>query len=142
MAIDVPRPGLNRLRAWGFLFPALAWTVAFFLLPLGIMAVYSLWQRVGNRVITDLSVTNYQNFFAKSFLYESLINSLEVTVVVTLSSIVLAYPLAYILAEKVPRRWQRTALLLAVLPFWTSYLVRSYSCPRGASSPTGCSTLG
>ena len=35
--------------------------------------------------------------------------------------------MAWILAEKVPQRWQRLALMLRVLPFWTSYVVRSYS---------------
>ena len=39
----------------------------------------------------------------------------------------LAYPLAWIIAIKVPRSWQRLALILAILPFWTSYVVRSYS---------------
>ncbi len=47
--------------------------------------------------------------------------------VVTVVSVVLAYPFAWILAEHVPARWQRLALMLAVLPFWTSYVVRSYS---------------
>ncbi|MEM7169552.1 MAG: ABC transporter permease [Pseudomonadota bacterium] len=127
MAIDLPRPRGESLRAWGFLLPALLWTAAFFLLPLAIMAVYSLWRRVGHKVETDISLQNYENFFAKSYFYESLINSLEVTVLVTFISILLAYPLAYTLAEKVPSRWQRIALIMAILPFWTSYVVRSYS---------------
>ena len=127
MSATVPGPASERLRAWGLLLPALAWTAAFFVLPLAIMAVYSLWKRVGNRLITDISLGNYEAFFAKSFLLQSLINSLEVTVLVTVISILLAYPFAYILAEKVPERLQRLALILAILPFWTSYLVRSYS---------------
>jgi spermidine/putrescine transport system permease protein len=57
----------------------------------------------------------------------ALANSLEITLVVTVISVVLAYPLAAIIAFRVPARWQRLALLLAVLPFWTSYVVRSYS---------------
>ncbi len=121
------RPVPERLRAWGLLIPALAWTAAFFVLPLVIMAVYSLWKRVGNTTIRDVSLGNYEAFFAKSFLFESLINSVEVTMLVTVTSIILAYPFAYILAEKVPDRWQRLALIFAILPFWTSYLVRSYS---------------
>jgi spermidine/putrescine transport system permease protein len=96
-------------------------------MPLAIMGLYSLWRRVGTKLVTDVTLGNYEKFFAKSFLLESLVNSLEVTLIVTFISILLAYPLAYILAEKVPRRWQRLALLLAILPFWTSYLVRSYS---------------
>ncbi|TIV70000.1 MAG: ABC transporter permease, partial [Mesorhizobium sp.] len=57
----------------------------------------------------------------------AMVNSLEVTAIVTVISILLAYPFAWILAEMVPERWQRLALMLAVLPFWTSYVVRSYS---------------
>ena len=115
------------LRAWGFLAPALIWTAAFFVVPLAIMLVYSFWQRVGTSLVTDLTLANYQNFFAKSFFLQSLVNSIEVTLVVTVVSVLLAYPLAYILAEKVPQRWQRLALIAAILPFWTSYVVRSYS---------------
>ncbi|MDH3475395.1 MAG: ABC transporter permease [Rhodospirillales bacterium] len=122
-------PGSWRAAAggWGFVLPALLWTVAFFAMPLGIMGLYSLWQRVGMKLVTDFTTANYENFFAKSFFFQSLVNSLEVTAIVTVVSVLLAYPLAYILAEKVPPRWQRMALLLAVLPFWTSYVVRSYS---------------
>ena len=112
---------------WALLLPALIWTLAFFAMPLVVMAVYSLWQRVGLKLIRETSLANYEKFFGKSFLLESLVNSIEVTLIVTLVSILLAYPLAYILAERVPRRWQRLALLLAILPFWTSYVVRSYS---------------
>ena len=43
---------------------------------------------------------------------------------VTVVSVVLAYPLAAIIAFRVPARWQRLALLMAVLPFWTSYIIR------------------
>jgi len=114
-------------RAWGLLLPALLWTAAFFLAPLIIMALYSLRQRVGTRLVMQFSLENYESFFAKGFLLQSLVNSIEVTLIVTLVSVLLAYPLAYILAERVPRRWQRLALILAILPFWTSYVVRSYS---------------
>jgi spermidine/putrescine transport system permease protein len=42
-------------------------------------------------------------------------------------SLLLAYPFAYVLAYRVPKRWQRFALACAILPFWTSYVVRSYA---------------
>jgi len=125
--MSTPRQRREQARAWGLLVPAFLWTVAFFLAPLAIMALYSLWQRVGSRLVTDFTLRNYEAFFSKGFLLESLVNSLEVTAIVTVVSVLLAYPLAWILAERVPRRWQRLALLLAILPFWTSYVVRSYS---------------
>ena len=72
------------------------------------------------------SLSNYAQFAINESYWRALVASLEVTLVVTLLS-VLAYPFAWFLAEIVPERWQRLALMLAVLPFWTSYVVRSYS---------------
>ena len=116
-----------KLKGWGFIGPGLLWTVAFFTVPLLIMAAYSLFQRVGGRIVTDLSLSNYVAFFSKPHHLNALINSLEVTLITTIVSIILAYPLAYILAFRIPPRWQRIALMMAILPFWTSYVVRSYS---------------
>ena len=117
----------SKWKGWGFIGPGLLWTVAFFAVPLLIMAAYSLFQRVGGRIVTDLSWSNYVAFFSKSHHLNALINSLEVTLITTIISIILAYPLAYILAFRIPPRWQRIALMMAILPFWTSYVVRSYS---------------
>jgi spermidine/putrescine transport system permease protein len=108
--------------AWGLVVPALAWTLLFFVLPLIAMAALSLTSQQGG-----VSIGNYLGFAENPVYRQALINSLEVTVIVTLLSILLAYPFAWILAEMVPARWQRIALLCAVLPFWTSYVVRSYS---------------
>ena len=107
--------------------PALLWTAAFFLVPLAVMAVQSLGQRVGGRAVPGWTFANYARFVEKPYFWEALVNSLEVTALVTVLSVLLAYPLAWIIAFRVPQRWQRVALLLAILPFWTSYLVRSYS---------------
>ena len=107
--------------------PALLWTAAFFLVPLAVMAVQSLGQRVGGRAVPGWTIANYARFVEKPYFWEALLNSLEVTALVTVLSVLLAYPLAWIIAFRVPARWQRVALLLAILPFWTSYLVRSYS---------------
>jgi spermidine/putrescine transport system permease protein len=117
----------RNIKGWGFIGPGLLWTIAFFAVPLLIMAAYSLFQRVGGRIVTDLSLSNYIAFFSKPYQLKALVNSLEVTLITTIISVVLAYPLAYILAFRVPPRWQRIALMMAILPFWTSYVVRSYS---------------
>jgi spermidine/putrescine transport system permease protein len=117
----------RNIKGWGFIGPGLLWTIAFFAVPLLIMAAYSLFQRAGGRIVTDLSLSNYIAFFSKPHHLKALVNSLEVTLITTIISVVLAYPLAYILAFRVPPRWQRIALMMAILPFWTSYVVRSYS---------------
>lgn len=107
---------------WASVTPALLWTLVFFVVPFVAMAVMSLTQKQGG-----FSLAAYAQFFQNPSYWRALVNSLEVTLIVTALSVILAYPFAWILAFIVPERWQRLALMLAVLPFWTSYVVRSYS---------------
>jgi spermidine/putrescine transport system permease protein len=108
---------------WALVTPALAFTLLFFAVPFLAMALVSLTAHQGG-VVTP---SNYSSFFANPAYWQAMVNSLEVTAIVTAVSVLLAYPFAWFLAEQVPERWQRLALMLAVLPFWTSYVVRSYS---------------
>ena len=114
-------------RGWGYVLPALAWTIAFFVLPFLLMACYSLWRFEGGQVLHVWTFENYEAFVVRPHFHQALVNSLEVTALTVVLSVLLAYPLAWILAFRVPAHLQRIALVLAVLPFWTSYLVRSYS---------------
>jgi spermidine/putrescine transport system permease protein len=117
----------ERRLGWGLVAPALGWTVAFFVLPFAAMVALSFARMEGRDVVHGLDPGNYVRFFTDWTLFKALLNSLEITVAVTVISVLLAYPLAAIIAFRVPPRWQRLALLLAVLPFWTSYVVRSYA---------------
>jgi spermidine/putrescine transport system permease protein len=112
---------------WGLLAPGLLWLGAFFLLPFAGMVALSFRAMDGRAIAPGFSAANYTRFWADGAIFQGLVNSLEITVVVTVLSVLLAWPLAAIIAFRVPVRWQRLALLLAVLPFWTSYVVRSYS---------------
>ncbi|MEQ8654646.1 MAG: ABC transporter permease [Kiloniellales bacterium] len=112
---------------WGLVLPAGLWLAAFFVAPMALMVAVSLWSREKGQLVQSWDLDNYHRFFEKSYFLQGLINSLEITALVTILSILLAYPLAWIIAERVPKRFQRLALILAILPFWTSYVVRSYS---------------
>lgn len=114
---------MSRLAPWLTVGPALLWTLFFFVLPLALMASLSLHPLQGD----SSGLGNYAAFLANATYWRALVNSLEVSALVTVISVLLAYPFAWVLAEQVPARWQRLALVLAILPFWTSYLVRSYS---------------
>jgi spermidine/putrescine transport system permease protein len=119
--VNATTPG--RLLPWALVTPALLWTLVFFVLPFIAMVVLSLLEHDGGAA----TLANYRQFFGNPSYWRALVNSLEVTLTVTVISVLLAYPFAWILAEVVPLRLQRLALVLAVLPFWTSYVVRSYS---------------
>lgn len=117
----------ERLRGWGFVAPAFVWTIAFFVIPFVVMGAMSLATLEGRTLVWGVSLANYAELAEKAYLWRAIVVSLEITLTVTVVSTVLAYPLAAIIAFKVPPRWQRLALLLAILPFWTSYVVRSYA---------------
>ncbi|MGY6549158.1 MAG: ABC transporter permease [Roseinatronobacter sp.] len=117
----------HRRQGWTMVAPALLWLGAFFILPFALMVLLSLWRLDGRVLVQDVGLQNYIRFFTEPSLLRGLIVSLEITLAVTALSVVLAYPLAWIIAFQVPRRWQRLVLILTILPFWTSYVVRSYA---------------
>ncbi len=108
---------------WFAISPAVIFTLMFFVVPFIGMAIMSFVSKQTGQ----WSLANYSQFFSSASYWRAMTNSLEVTGIVTVISVLLAYPFAWILAFVVPERWQRLALMLAVLPFWTSYVVRSYS---------------
>ena len=114
-------------RGWGYVAPALLWTLLFFALPFAVMVAMSFATLEGRTVVWGLSGANYAELAEKAYFWRAVVVSLKITLTVTAVSILLAYPLAWIIAFRVPPRWQRLALLLAILPFWTSYVVRSYA---------------
>lgn len=119
--------GASTGRGWALAGPALTWTAAFFLAPMAFVLVHSLFRRVGGELETTLTLENYRRAFTGSAFRTSLVNSLEVSLITVVVSVLIAYPMAYLLAYRLPRRWGQALLVLAVLPFWTSYVVRSYS---------------
>lgn len=117
----------ERRAGWGLVAPALMWLALFFALPFALMVGLSLSRLEGRVVTPGFGLDNYLRFFTEPSLLRGLVVSLEITAIVTVLSVLLAYPLAWIIAFQVPKRWQRLALVLAILPFWTSYVVRSYA---------------
>lgn len=107
--------------------PTLLWTALLFAAPLAFMLMVSTWKRVRGKLDPVWTLDNYEKIFSKSYLLDGLFNSIEVSLTVVAISVVVAYPLAYVLAYRVPARWQKLMLVLMILPFWTSYLVRSYA---------------
>lgn len=118
---------IEKRQGAALVLPALLWTVAFFVLPFAAMVWISLGHLDGREMVPGPDLGNYLRIFTEPALTRGIRVSLEITLIVTVISVALAWPLAWIIATRVPPRWRRLALLLAVLPFWTSYVVRSYS---------------
>jgi putrescine transport system permease protein len=120
------------------------WMALFFLVPFGFVLKIALSQTViaqppyaptfdlfgGWDAIRDsLSKLSLDNFYllASDDLYIfSYLRSVTVALVSTLILLAIGYPVAYAMA-KLPRRWQAIAMMLVVVPFWTSFLIRIYA---------------
>ncbi len=132
---------ISRRQGLALVAPAALWTLAFFLVPTLSILGLSLFEMEGGAVGSEPTLANYQRFAEQGYFWRSLVNSLVLTAVVTVVSLALAFPLAATIAFRVPPQWQRLCLILAVLPFWTSYVVRSYAwllvlAPNGVVNQT------
>ncbi len=111
--------------AAALLSPGLAWLGLFFLVPIGLMLAYSMMHRgLYGGVTPGLTLENYRRFFDPLYLgvlRRTVVWSLGCTVV----CLVVGYPVAYVIARA--RRWRQLLLFLVVLPFWTSFLVRTFA---------------
>lgn len=98
-----------------------------FLMPLGLVVVYSLG-RV-NLVTFDIrfgwTLDNYRRLADPLYLH-TIERSILLAVTATLGSLSLGFPFAYFISRQ-KRAVQRVLLILVIVPFWTSFVVRSYS---------------
>lgn len=117
----------GRARGAALLGPGLSWLVVFFALPLAFVFVVSLGQRdqYGGVDLTHLSLANYLRALEPTFL-PTVWNSLRYAGATTLLAIVVAYPMAYWISRYGGRR-KPLLLVLVMLPFWTSYVIRTYA---------------
>jgi spermidine/putrescine transport system permease protein len=120
------RRGSSLAQYAGFL-PALVLFGVFFLLPLGLIVAYSFWETVDYNVVHHWSLDNYRYFFSVSTYVSTMWATIWVSVAATAATIAIAFPFTYWLVRYVSRRLQRLLLILVILPFWTSYLLRVYS---------------
>ena len=127
-AATTAAPGrLTRLRAAALVLPGVGWLIAFFVVPLGIIFVVSLGSRDAlDRIsLAQPSIDNYVRAFDPVFL-PTFLNSLRYAAITTILCLAIGYPIAYWIS-RYGGRHKVLLLILVMLPFWTSYLIRTYS---------------
>ncbi|MEW6731404.1 MAG: ABC transporter permease [Acidobacteriota bacterium] len=114
-------------RVISLLSPALFWLMIFFLGPLLVMLIYSFARRgTYGGVEYIFGLWNYIQSF--NSLYLAIYwRSIWVAAITTLVCLVISYPVAYFIALKAHKKWKGILLVLAVVPFWTSFLIRTYA---------------
>lgn len=116
------------------------WLLLLFLAPFGIVLKISLsdtaiaippylplwdWHNIRG-FFTELDAENYVWIFDDNLYWKSYLSSLRIAAISTLITLLIGYPMAYALA-KAPAGIRPTLLMLVILPFWTSFLIRVYA---------------
>ncbi len=120
------------------------WMLLFFLVPFGFVVKISLshtaiaqppytpvfdlaagWTAL-RAAFDALSADNFKLIFGDHLYVVSYLRSLTVAAVSTAILLLIGYPIAYAMA-RLPRRWQPLAMMLVIVPFWTSFLIRIYA---------------
>lgn len=115
------------------------WLLALFVAPFAIVALISLSQAVPGQppyapVIRFTGGTlellgrldNYAFLLSESLYVSALLSSLRIALTATVLCLLLAYPMAYVIA-RADERYRSLLLMAVVLPFWTSFLIRVYA---------------
>lgn len=123
---------LARLYRWPwvkillFLLPGLTLLLVYLVIPLGMLVAMSFYRSTLFGVVPDFSWNNYLHFAHNPMFPNLLVRSIRMALTVTVISLLVSYPFAYFLA-RTTRRYKTALLILVMVPFWTSYLIRTMS---------------
>jgi len=107
--------------------PAAVLFGVFFIAPLCLIVVYSFWITKNYELVPTFTKNNYATIITTSTYVKTFGKTVLMAFLATIAALALAFPFCYWLVRYVPKRLQRVGLLLVVLPFWTSYLLRVYA---------------
>ena len=115
------------------------WLTVFFLVPLAVVFGISLAvKQFGRPPYSDLLTTeegtvqltlhlsNYIRLFTDGLYVAAYLNSIKIAAISTAIALLIGYPMAYAIA-RAPDQWRNILLMLVILPFWTSFLLRVYA---------------
>jgi putative spermidine/putrescine transport system permease protein len=108
--------------------PTLIVVVLFLLGPLVIITITSFYTHISEGYTPTLTTTNYAQIFTSPTTVSTILFTLESALIVTAVALLLAYPAAYFLAEKLASFRTKTVLLVAlIIPYWVDFTTRALS---------------
>lgn len=108
--------------------PSAIYVIIMLAAPLAMVVIYSLMKDAGGgKIDWTLNLQNYWTVWVEKPQYRALMQrSLMVSMLVTLATVVLAYPVAYFVSFHVSPSKKSLWLFLITIPFWTSYVIRVF----------------
>lgn len=117
---------LRNLTAYLLLAPTIVFELILFALPLVLVFIYS-FSRVDalGRITFEFTLENYAKVFTVEFV-RIILRTFALAIVSTLICLVIGYPIAYYIGFK-ERKHQNLLLMMIIIPFWLSFVARTYS---------------
>lgn len=106
--------------------PAVLWLLVFAVAPLAMLLVMSFWTSTIFGLSRELTLENYRVLTEDDVYLRVLLQTLRVALTVTVIALLVSYPMAWFLASARGSRRKAVLVLLLFLPFWTSYVVRTF----------------
>jgi spermidine/putrescine transport system permease protein len=105
--------------------PAAIWLFLFSILPMALLVVISFWRSTIFSTEPDWNTDNYVSVFTDATYVYTIVRTVRIAAITTLLSLLMSYPVAWMMARATGRA--KSLLTLAVfLPFWTSYVIRTF----------------
>ncbi|MDG2526700.1 ABC transporter permease subunit [Stenotrophomonas sp. HITSZ_GD] len=124
---------------WGVIAPPYLWMIVFFAIPFLIVLKISfsrlaiamppytpILEYVDNAFHLKLNLGNYLNLLTDSQYIAAYLSSIKIAAISTVLALLVGYPMAYVIARMSPAA-RNVAMMLVVLPSWTSFLIRVYA---------------
>lgn len=107
------------------LLPLYVFTLVFIVGPLVYMVILSFLQRAETWGVTNqFTLDNYRNILEPVYL-QTFVESFKLAIISTVLIILIGYPFGYFMA-KLTAKWKKRTMMLLMIPFWTSSLIRLY----------------
>jgi putative spermidine/putrescine transport system permease protein len=120
----VPKSG-GRFGALLLLAPGILWMVLFLIVPILMMVYVSFWTQTTFKIEPILTTKSWETFFSSDTYISALWTTIRIWLTVLLATVVVGYPTALFVGLFVRNKTLQTSLLvLCVIPFWTSFLIR------------------
>jgi len=105
--------------------PTLLYAILMLAAPLAMVVTFSFWTQNYLDIDRTFTLDNYREAWSHPIYRALMLRSLGISVAVTVTTVILAFPIAYFLSFHVKRR-KALWLFLITIPFWTSYLLRVF----------------
>lgn len=114
-----------RRLSWLLLSPGIVWMTLFLVLPLLMVLYVSFWTQTTFKVEPVLTTASWVRFLTNATYLDALWTTVRIWLIVLASTLIVGYPVALFIGLMVRNKTLQTVLLvLCVIPFWTSFLIR------------------